>query len=117
MAKIELNVLGELKTSTRQHKLRWERPLDSGNGDWSVDVGSYEFVVLQEDRTAPQLRIKHRDDELAIIDGPEVTSLLRSIEEESKAMATEEKNAQLAQVLDALESHRETDRGSFYARS
>ncbi len=117
MAQIELNVLGELKTSTRQHKLQWEMPVDSGNGDWSVEVGSYEFTVLQEDKTAPQLRIKHRDVELAIIDGPEVISLLRSIREESKAMATEEKNAQLHQVLVALESHREADRGALYART
>ena len=117
MAQIELNVLGELKTSTRQHKLRWERPSNGGSRDWAVEVGAYEFTVLQEDSTAPQLRIKHRDVELATIDGPEVTSLLRSIREESKAMETEEKNAQLHQVLVALESHREADRGALYART
>lgn len=117
MAQIELNVLGELKTSTRQHKIRWERPSTSENYEWTTDVGSYEFTLLRESANGPLLRIKHLDNELAMIDGPEVTSLLRSIEEESKAIATEEKNAQLAQVLVTLESHREADRGSFFARS
>ena len=117
MAQIELSVLGELKTSTMQHKLKWQRPSETNHRDWTADVGSYEFTVLRENPNAPHLRIVHSDDEVAVIDGPEVTSLLRSIEEESKAMATEEKNAKLAQVLVTLETHREADRGSFFART
>ena len=117
MAQIELNVLGELKTSTRQHKIRWERPQASQNDEWTADVGSYEFVLLQENSSSPLLRIMHSNSEVAVIDGPEVTSLLRSIREESKALETEEKNARLTQVLVTLEAHREADRGSFFAHS
>ena len=117
MAQIELNVLGELKTSTRQHKIRWERATDSGSDEWTTDIGSYEFVLMEQESSAPLLRIIHSDDEVAVIDGPEVTSLLRYIREEAKALATEEKKARLAQVLTALEAHREADRGAFFARS
>ena len=117
MAQIELNVLGELKTSTRQHKMRWEKPSHSGGQKWTADVGQYEFILMQENENSPLLRIMNADNEVAVIHGPEVMSLLRSIEEESKQIATEEKNARLAQVLVTLETHREADRGSFFVRS
>ena len=117
MAQVELNVIGELKTSTRQHKIKWEKPSSLGNNGWSVDVGTYSFMLMKQPSRVPFLRIMNGNSDLAVIDGPEVTSLLRSIEEESKAIATEEKNAQLAQVLVALEGHREADRGSFVARA
>ena len=116
MAQIELNVLGELKTSTMQHKMQWAKP-SSADSDWTADVGQYEFILLQEDPTKPLLRIMNSNDEVATIDGPEVTSLLRAIEEESKYIASEEKKARLAQVLVTLETHREADRGSFFVRS
>ena len=117
MAQIELNVIGELKTSTRQHKLRWEKPASLGNNGWTVDVGTYSFILMKQPSRVPFLRIMNGNNDLTVIDGPEVTSLLRSIEEESKTIATEEKNSQLAQVLGTLETHREADRGSFATRS
>lgn len=116
MAQIELNVLGELKTSTMQHKMRWAKP-SSPDSEWTADVGQYEFIIMQENPTAPMLRIMTSNDEVAVIDGPEVTSLLRAIEEESRYIANEEKKARLAQVLVTLETHREADRGSFFVRS
>jgi hypothetical protein len=117
MAQIELNVIGELKTSTREHKLRWEQPSSLGGHGWTADVGSYSFILMKQPSRVPFLRVMNENNDLAVIDGPEVTSLLRSIEEESKAIATDEKNAELAKVLVTLESHREADRGSFATRS
>lgn len=117
MAQIELNVIGELKNSTRQHKLEWTKPESLGDNGWTVDVGSYSFILMKQPSRVPFLRIMNGNSDLAVIDGPEVTNLLRTIEEESKAMATEEKNKLLGQVLVTLESHREADRGTFAVRT
>ena len=117
MAQIELSVLRELQTSTREHKIQWEGSVQNGHYEWAADVGTYAFCLIQDGGETPSLRIEFDKEEVAVIDGPEVTSLLRSIKEESKAWELEQKKQRLNQVLATLETHRASDRGAFFLRS
>ena len=117
MAQVELTVLRELKTSTREHKVRWDRPSEGKDTDWTADVGQYDFTLNAENPHSPLLHILSEGNEVAVIQGPEVMSLLRTIEEESKQIAREEKNARLSQVLVTLEAHREAPKGAIYVSS